>query len=95
MIMIRVLALVCCCLFVCVCVCFSVPSTAPSDLIVSALTSLSVSLQWNNTTCEETNGPLVSYSIRFGPVVGLVMDINTDSTDFFFHCARTCTQYCL
>ena len=60
------------------------PSLAPSGLVLSTLTSQSISLRWNDITCEERNGLITSYSIRYGPVGVSRIDINTDIRDNFY-----------
>ena len=46
---------------------FIVPSLGPSSVRVSNVGVTSISLEWGEVNCEDRNGEITGYSVRYGP----------------------------
>ena len=44
----------------------SVPSTAPTSVSVSEVTSSSITVQWGAVDCIHRNGDITGYTVRYG-----------------------------
>ena len=47
---------------------FIAPSAAPTNVSVSAVTSSSITVQWEAVDCIHLNGDMAGYSVRYGVV---------------------------
>ena len=84
-------------IYTCTCTCmypeyFSVskciePSTHPSSVRISQLTSNSVTFQWDHLKCNQQNGPITGY------VYHLYNDVNQCTEGFLDHGTNTLTVF--
>ena len=85
----------------------SVPSGAPQSLEVSSVQSTNVSLSWREVPCDQQNGPITSYVVRYyatcGPdrdvqqtksvvTTGSIIDGLTPNTEYAFQVAAVNTN---
>ena len=45
---------------------FSAPTAPPSNVNVTDVTSSTITVQWEMVQCDDQNGPITGYSVRYG-----------------------------
>ena len=45
---------------------FSAPTAPPSNVNVTDVTSSTITVQWGMVPCDDQNGPITGYSVRYG-----------------------------
>ena len=45
---------------------FSAPTAPPSNVNVTDVTSSTITVQWEMVPCDDQNGPITGYSVRYG-----------------------------
>ena len=70
------------------------PSAAPTSVNVSAVTSSSITVQWEAVDCIHRNGDITGYSVRYGEEgSGSTQTVNTTVTEATIHGLMSFTNY--
>ena len=54
---------------------FSAPTASPSNVNVTDVTSSTITFQWEMVPCDDQNGPITGYSVRYGVMGSSERDI--------------------